>query len=189
MKIASPSDLKKRVLDEQDGGTKEEGPSPFHSFEIDETIRGVRYEGRFSFKVPTLGEQVVIGSMKSRYLPHGAVADPNAAAIVEQMCYLEVTLQEKPTWWQPLDFLEADLLAKVYAEVIAYANKFLGRGAISGAASPGNEEQDNGGDDVDGQDAVGEGSRPPGQRPKVIVSHSKGSGGSGGSAGSVPSFG
>ena len=169
-KIKDPSELRDELSPEENLEAQEE-MSPRHPFRIERTIRGKTFAGDFSFEVPTLAEQVLIGAMKSRYLPHGSDADANAGSLVEQICYLEVTLKEKPTWWKPFTFREADLVVAVYAEVIAYANKFLGRGADDGSDTSSDGKEDGSGDAPSSESDVGGDAQPSDKRSKVIVSH------------------
>lgn len=141
--------------------------------EVDETIRGVRYAGTFVYKVPTLADQIMIGQMKARYLPNGGKADPTSELLVEQICYLEVTLQDpKPSWWNPLEFIEADILAKVYVEAMGYANTFLGRNKIDGATGGAHGIGHDGGDNGDPESAVVQDLPSADERPTTIISHS-----------------
>ena len=99
MTIQDPSELRERL----EGKTTEaEGLPPTTVIDVKGT-HGRRYVGRFTYKVPTLGDQIAIGQLKSIYLPQGAVADQNATFIVEQISYLEVTLAKegRPAWYKP----------------------------------------------------------------------------------------
>lgn len=167
-KLKSPAEMRAGIA----AGAKTEHLPPTTTFVIDETIRGQRYQGTFSYKVPTLADQILIGQMKNRYLPGGGAADPQSAALVEYICYLEVTLTAKPTWWTPMEFTEADLVMKVYAEALAYANKFLGRDTKRGSANEGDEGEDGSGDDPDSESDVGEALPGADERSKTVIAHS-----------------
>lgn len=146
--------------------------SPLHRFSIDmEDSRGKRYKGDFVFKVPNIGDQVSIASMKSMYLPNGAAADPNGAFLAEMICTLEVCLQEKPKWWKPHLFYDADVISEVYRRCTAFERKFLGRDANVGESteeSP-SEAEDREGDDPVHQGAVDGDVQPAGQRREVLT--------------------
>ena len=140
---------------------------------VDETIRGVNYRGTFVYKVPTLADSILIGRMKTQYLPEGSAADQTAALLVEQICYLEVTLQQpRPAWWKPLEFREGDLVALVYSEALAYANKFLGRHEKHGTAESSDDESGDGWDASSDEGDVGEDLSGADQRSKITLSHS-----------------
>lgn len=169
-KLKSPSELR----EEMEVRDREQTTlSNITTIEIDETVNGQRFKGAFTYKVPTLGDQILIGRMKSQYLPNGAAADPNAQALVEWLCYLEVTLQKPlPAWWKPMEFTASDVVAKLYSEVVAYANSFLGRGKDRGEAEGDDGLQDDGGDDPDAQGDVESEIQSPHQRSKVVIADS-----------------
>jgi hypothetical protein len=168
--MKSPAEHKAALTGEREA---EEELSPTTTISIDETVRGKRYQATFVYEVPTLGDQILIGQLKNKYLPDGGQADPLSAHLVEQICYLEVTLKgEKPAWWTPMTFRESDLIAKLYVEGVAYANRFLGRdaddgaadspdaGGLAGSGAPGNEGDV--GEDLPGAD----------ERSPTVISHS-----------------
>lgn len=96
--------------------------------------RGFRYQGRFHFRVPTLGQQIEIGRMKAAYLPNGAAMDRTATLLVEQICYLHITLQKPlPKWWTPFEMFDATPVSTLYAEAISYEARFLGAGSNAGS--------------------------------------------------------
>lgn len=142
--------------------------------------RGVRYQGDFIYRVPRMIDQVSIGRLKSEYLPQGGMADPNAAIIVEQLCYLAVTIQDpKPDWWKPSEFYDAAPLGAVYKEALNYERKFHGGDADdsevrSGVGSDGILESD--GSDAPSEAPMGRKVQPPSKRRETLVSHSEGSG-------------
>jgi hypothetical protein len=171
-KMKSPDDLR-RELEEVEEETNT--LSKITTIHIDETIRGVQYKGDFTFEVPNLGDTIMIGQMKAKYLPDGAKADPAAALIVEQICYLGVCLNEPlPPWWKPLDFHEQDLVNKVYAEGLAYANRFLGRDKSAEGSAGEDGEQDSGGDASLDEGPVGEDVRPSNKRSATVIHDTEG---------------
>ncbi len=176
MTIETPEELRKRMSDESEGNGKAAKPDftrPYHTFDFDQTIRGHHYKGTFTAKVPSIGQQIEIGRMKTIYLPQGAAADMNAAALVEAICYLEVCLEKdkRPEWWAPMDFLDSVIVMRVYAEVIAHANNFLGVSKKSGSTA----ETDEGHEEARGEDAPAESSvdedvQPARKRREVVIS-------------------
>ena len=167
-KLRSPSDIKAGLI-----GTDEPVRlSPITTIEIDETMNGVRYQGTFTYKVPTIGDSIMIGQMKNKYLPDGSKADQQSALLVEQICYLEITLQNpRPAWWAPLDFVEGDILAKLYSEALAYANRFLGRDKVNGSTVSVDESSGSGGDDLGDEGDLEQDVPGANERPKTIISH------------------
>lgn len=148
--------------------------SPTTTLEIDEVIRGIPYKGQFTYEVPCVGDQILIGQLKAKYLPEGGKADPNSAILVEQICYLEVCLKgQKPSWWTPMQFREADLIAILYAKGVAYANRFLGRGTGSDSAGQGDVTRHGNGDHSADEGDVEQDLPSPDKRPPVVISHAK----------------
>lgn len=113
------------------GKVKEEvrgdGLSPIHTFAIDvKDKRGKTWKGKFTFRVPSLGDQVKIANMKARLLPGGAMTDPNGAFLAEMMAYCQITFSVKPSWWQPARFYDPTPLIAAYKEARSYEERFLG---------------------------------------------------------------
>jgi len=130
MPIATPDEMRRRLSGSQlDEDEEYEDLSPMTTLSIDiKDTRGKRYNASFVYKVPSIGEQIEIGRLKSAYLPQGAVADRNAQLLVEQICYLEVTIQKNdlPAWWKPFELYDAAPVTALYAEAIKYERRFLG---------------------------------------------------------------
>jgi hypothetical protein len=143
--------------------------SPVKILHLD--VKGTRrhWKGEFTYKVPTLGDQVKIGAMKSVYLPMGGSQDPNATYLVEQICYLEVTLTKKPDWWKPMEFFDAIPVSALYKEATRYESKFHGERPESGTDFEGREDMEE--SDGGGGSDVGRKVQPPAQRSETIVSH------------------
>jgi hypothetical protein len=169
--LRTPAEMRAEV-EGADSDQQAEQLPPTTTFNIDETVRGRRFQGTFGFKVPTLADQIVIGQMKNRYLPGGGTADVQSALLVEYICYLEVTLTSKPTWWKPLEFTEADLVMKVYQEAVSYTNRFLGRGPKRREADSDDGGEDGGGGDSDPEGDVEPSVSSPDQRSKTTLAHS-----------------
>ena len=176
MTLESPEDLRKRMAKEsQPEEAEKDFSKPYHSFDFDRTVRGQQFKGTFISKVPSIGDQIEIGRLKSVYLPHGATADQNAAALVEAVCYLEVTLDAKrPEWWKPMEFLDSAIVMMVYAEVVAYANKFLGVNKGSGTTSKTDEGSgESGGEAALDKSGVVEDVQTPPERREVVITKPK----------------
>lgn len=151
----------------------EDGPLPPRTqIEVDEMALGVRYAGTFSFEVPTIADMITIGRMKAEYLPNGAVADPQATMLVEQVCYLAVTCKKAPAWWKPFEFRSGDIVAKVYAEAVAYANRFLGRDKNDAGPAQANPPADSAGSGAGDEGDVVADVQPADQRRKTVLAHS-----------------
>lgn len=161
--------------DDAEAETEEELP-PITTIELDCTDdRGRQYKGSFVFKVPTLGDQIVIGKLKAQYLPDGAAADTNAALLVEQICYLEVCLQfsnkhPRPDWWKPFHFYDATPVTALYMEVMAYEARFHGGDKDSDAdqGDAGTGQEDGVGTAATDQPHVGRKVQPPAKRREVV---------------------
>lgn len=141
-----------------------------------EGTRGRRYKHTFTYTVPTLGQQIDIGKLKSLYLPQGASADSNAALLVEQICYLTITIDQKtvPDWWVPMEMHDATPIGALYKEALDYERKFHGgsRSADDGGAGSGvdGEAEDEGGSSAPPDGGVGDGAQPPAKRRKTLSS-------------------
>jgi len=165
-------------LGEKKSEDGEQGLAPITKIHLDvEGTRGKRYKHTFTFKVPTLGDQVKIAQLKANYLPMGAAADPNGFAIVEQVSFLTVTIDPKslPDWWDVWNLYDATPISALYKEVTAYERRFHG-GAAARDLDHGGEGvapkagQDGGGDDSEGDASVGEEASAPAQRRKTLAS-------------------
>jgi len=143
--------------------------SPIKSIQLDVQGSRKRWVGDFVFKVPTLADQVKIGAMKTAYLPMGSANDVSAATLVEQICYLEVTLQKKPDWWKPMEFYDATPVSKLYEEVTRYERRFHGERKDARANGEGLEGVE---EPTSGTSAhVGRKVQPPAERSEVLIAH------------------
>lgn len=177
MSLPDPSAVRKQLAPAPAAGDKEELPTEY-KFALDVTDgRGKRYTGEFVYRVPNLGEQIEIGQLKTRYLPTGVSADAVALMLVEQICYLEVTLKVKPDWWKPFTFLDATPVSAAYAEATEYERRFHGGAPRSKAAAGEAEGQEGPGrDPAQREDDVEPPVQAPAKRPPVVISHPKGGG-------------
>jgi hypothetical protein len=148
--------------------------TPLTVIHLDVTdARGKRYFGDFTFKVPTIGEQIEIGRRKIEQLPIGAAADPVAGILVEATCYLSVTIQKKPDWWKPWEFYDSLPLMALYKEARDYAGRFLGEAARPKANPREDSKPQNGAGSADHDQAdVGREVPPASQRRETIIAHS-----------------
>ena len=131
--------------------------------------RKKRWKGDFTFKVPNLGDNIKIGAMKSAYLPLGGGSDPQAAALAEQICYLQVTLTKTPDWWEPAKFYDATPVTALYGEATRYESRFHGEDTKPRAdteVSEGVGEPDGG-----GSADVGRKIQPPAKRSETLTAH------------------
>jgi len=172
--MIEPDLLRERLTVSQDED-KPDDLSPVTNIEIDVVgSRGKRYAGSFTFKVPTLGEQVTIGQMKAVYLPQGSPADQNAMLLVEQICYLEVTLDKKrrPDWYKPMVMYDAAPIGELYRRALDYERRFHGADKVSG----GDQKVASGeaGSDGEREAPVGRKVQPPAERRETLVAVDKG---------------
>lgn len=167
MTIQDPEQLKDS-LDDKEG--EKSYLNRTHVFHLDvEGENGRKWQGRFVYEVPNIGQKIQIGQMKNTYLPQGSRADVLSGSLVEMICYLSVTLKEKPAWFKPMDLMDETPLAKVYEEVLRYEQKFHGGNALDRTDGKGSEDSQGSGED-DSTD-VGRKIQPPPQRSETIISH------------------
>ncbi len=172
--MLTPDELKKQIEGEDDEPEEELPPLAMLTIDV-KGSRGRRYAHSFKYKVPTLGEQVMIGRMKAEYLPKGGDADSNAALLIEQICYLEVTLQKEgvPAWWKPFELYDAAPVGALYGEAVKYERRFHGSAAD---AEPDQADASARPEDTNGavsEDSAGVGRKvqPAAKRRKVVVSN------------------
>jgi hypothetical protein len=169
MTIQDPDSLRES-LDEKEDKEEKTYLNKTHAFDLNvEGENGRKWQGRFVYEVPNIGEKIKIGQMKAIYLPQGAMADPSAAGLTEMVCYLSVTLKEKPNWFKPMELTDEIPLAKVYEEVLDYEQKFHGNNEVErtdGAGSGGSQ----GSGETDSTD-VGRKVQSPDERSETIISH------------------
>lgn len=135
--LPDPSEqLQKLTAKTQEEEPKEDLPAQT-VIELDTVdSRGKRYKGRFLFKVPTIGDQITMGLLKSGYLPQGAAADNNANLLAGVCCYLAVCLKfeqgfDKPEWYDPMNAFSFDPYSELYRRCLDYENRFHGSGKDS----------------------------------------------------------
>lgn len=168
MTIPDP-DLLNKSLDEEKADERTY-LNRLYPFDLDvEGENGHRWRGHFVYEVPNIGQKIRIGQLKATYLPQGAIADVNASALTEMVCYLTVTLKEKPAWFKPIDLMDEIPLVKVYEEVLDYEHKFHGNDTINRTDGKGSESSQGSGEDDTTN--VGRKVQPPNQRSETIISH------------------
>lgn len=119
----------------EDEGEKDDVP-PTTVIDLDvKDARGKRYQGRFYYSVPNIGDQVKMGQIKAVMLPHGAPSDVNAAVLVDTLAYLQVTItfndnHPKPSWWNPMKLYDATPFSALFRRCLDYEAKFHGRGEV-----------------------------------------------------------
>jgi len=171
-----PEQAASALEENRDTAPDSSGVSPIKRFSIDvEDSFGKRWRGDFVYKVPNIGEQIKIGRLKANYLAANATADLNAMGLVEVICYLQITLTEKPKWWKPFELYDFSPVMAVYREVTAHEAKFLGRSAgDEGVGDVDQEPEEIGRSAVangNGEDYVGGEVQATAQRRKVTVSN------------------
>ena len=177
--MQTPEELLKHIEETEKAEAADRGElPPITRLKIDvEGTRGKRYRGEFIFHVPTLGDQIQMGRLKSTYLPQGGAADANAAILTEQICYLAVTIQDpKPEWWNPFGMYDAAPIGTLYGEALTYERKFHGRDEVGESASSGDgqaQSESDGGSELDGEATLGRKIQPPAKRRETIVAHTE----------------
>lgn len=173
--MLDPGTLKKQFESKEKTALEDEDIPATTRIDLDvEGTRGRKYKGTFVFKVPTIGDQIRIGQMKAAYLPSGAGADPNSAMLVEQICFLEVTMQgDKPPWWAPLEMFDAAPISELYRRALDYERRFHG----AGTKSEDNSEVVSGSDGShsDGENGMGRKVQATAERSETLVAHGEGS--------------
>lgn len=168
--LPSPSEVREQLLPVPEDEEKEE-LSPATTLHVDcIDKRGHRYLGAFHYRVPTLGDLVEIGKMKTFYLPQGAAADDTARLLIEEICYLEVTLQKpRPSWWEPFKMFDPLPVHRLYAEAMSYERRFLGRAQVdgSGAGAGSESAEDAGAVPVEAHDGAGASARAVAKRRTI----------------------
>lgn len=99
--------------------------------------RGKHYTGNFYYAVPTLGDQIKMGQIKTGYLGQGGTPDVNATSIVEVLTYLTVCIHfddknKKPAWWNPLAMYDLTPYMALYTRCLEYEAKFHGEASVGG---------------------------------------------------------
>ena len=83
---------------------------------------GVRYQGQFTVRKPTMKDQTAIAGQKTKLLLGGQYSPDNpgtgvdsaAAGIAEALAFLMVCLKKAPEWWNDGDIYETDLLFEIF---------------------------------------------------------------------------
>ena len=185
MALPDPEIVKQQYKDSQSNGLKNTGTedgerlTPVYAFDLDvEGEHGKRWTGSFVFRVPTVGQKIEIGHLKSTFLPNGSVqgigSETLAAGFAEMVAYLSITLTKYPDWWKPLDMYDPNPLAEVFKEAIEYEHRFHGRDTVDGddQVRAGSGERSGGDDPTD----VGRKVRKRSKRSTIIESDSQASG-------------
>jgi len=139
--------------------------SPKTTLVLDVTaVSGKKYEGKFQFKVPSMGDRIDIAALRSRYLQELEHVDSTGTNIADALAYLSITIDgaSAPAWWREsnngIDLFHYEPLFKLYALGRAYESTFLGYtpddSATDGANENGPASDADGGVDGDVQPAV-----------------------------------
>lgn len=102
-----------------------------HKSEIDEIL----YKGKFVSKKLSIRDLAALGVRKAQLnggMHHdrenpGHGVDEQTDEFNNMVAHLELSILEAPKWWNLDEITDIDLIARVYREVIAFENKFLGR--------------------------------------------------------------
>lgn len=137
--------------------------------------RGKRYQGRFLFAVPNLGDKMSMGAMKGLYLPAGSY-DQQAVQLSEMTAYLGTCLifgekdggLPKPDWWDIVNAYDAGPYLELWGRCLDYEAKFHGEGEDAGAVA--SEDQEQGHRPGSDSAPVGRKIQPPAERPEVLGS-------------------
>jgi hypothetical protein len=174
--VLDPDKLREQIAKQSEQEEESEDLPPITTLHIDvKGTRGKRYVGDFTFKVPTLGDQVEMARIKTTYLPQGGAADVNGALLVEQIAYLTITIQKPtPAWYKPFALYDATPISALYMEAIGYERRFHGADVKPGEAPEADSEgsEDAGGSSVEDPNPVGRKVSPPAKRSETLVAHS-----------------
>ena len=107
--------------------------SPKTTLVLDVTAAGgKKYEGKFQFRVPSMGDRIDIAALRSRYLQELEHVDSTGTNIADALAYLSITIDNAsaPAWWRDsnngIDLYHYEPLFKLYALGRAYESTFLG---------------------------------------------------------------
>ncbi len=126
------------------------------------------YKGKFVSKKLSIRDLAALGVRKAQLnggMHHdrenpGHGVDEQTDEFNNMVAHLELSILEAPKWWNLDDVTDIDLVARVYREVIAFENKFLGRpdrddgDESDGGDEGGGEPDSSGSDDAGSPDEV-----------------------------------
>lgn len=123
--------------------------NPF-TIDYESPIDERRYKGKFVSKKLSIRDLAALGVRKVQLnggMHHdrenpGHGVDEQTDEFNNMIAHLELSILEAPKWWVLEEITDIDLIARVYREVIAFENKFLGR---RGGGTPGGDDSDGGG--------------------------------------------
>lgn len=98
-------------------------------FEHYSRIYGKTLEGQFTNQILTPRLELDVGCLRSRLVATSIThaLDANSGLTAERMAHLEISLVERPNWFNPLDFEDKELLDLIYMEVASHEARFWGR--------------------------------------------------------------
>jgi hypothetical protein len=152
---------------------EEEVPSsPATVLSVDFTSpQGKHYDGKFKYKVPTLGERVDISVLKAQYLQQVDNVSMEGTQLADMLAYLAITVElndATPAWWkeskQGIDLYDYQPVVALYTEARSYEARFLGGDKTAG----GTEESNGNGSDDAGDGNVDGSVQPTAERRKII---------------------
>lgn len=147
-----------------------------HPFSIDykSAVDDRNYRGKFICKKLAIRDLASLGVRKSQLnggMYHDAAnpgygVDEQTDEFNNMVAHLDLAIVESPEWWDLDEVTDVGLLAVVYREVIAFENKFLGRGGGEDSGSSG----DAGGSSEGGSSADASEAGSPGDVAEVVDS-------------------
>jgi hypothetical protein len=161
------------VLGARDSDPEPVTLSPVTYLKIDtESADGQRkYVGRFRYKVPSLGDRIDIGTLKTQLLQSMVVSTDDSVLIAQMIAYLSITIDRKsaPEWWQNsksgADLYDHAPVVALYQEALEYEMTFLGGSKNAEADREGSDR----GSDVAAPGDVEPDVQPPAQRRTVVA--------------------
>lgn len=140
--------------------------NPF-SIDYESPVDERQYKGKFISKKLSIRDLAALGVRKvqlnggmhhDRDNPGHGVAE-ETDEFNNMIAHLELSILEAPKWWNLDEITDLELIARVYREVIAFENKFLGRrrgGNSGGDDSDGSGSSGGEGDPSESDDAGGD---------------------------------
>jgi len=133
---------------------------------------GKAYAGSFKVQIPTIGDRLKIS--KARIALGGDSLDSEGQVVAGALAHLRYAVVSGPSWWVESNYghnlRSFKPLMALFEEVMAFEAKFLE------STDPGrNSESVSGGDgsDRDAESGVEPDVQPAGQRPPVVIAHTK----------------
>jgi len=95
----------------------------FHVSVVGDTT-GMKYEGNFSYRRPSLGKIRKIRCMQAR-LCEGQTLDTETDLLNEMISWLSFTLESAPDWFgNPFDLFDFNVIGSIWDEVLKFEDAF-----------------------------------------------------------------